>query len=182
MPRLPSADDEYETLPNVPAPSSKENVTTKDRNIRVDPSSSYSWTSESTTKIAPHPESSTLSHADVSEPPARLLGNLSHAFQRVEQSLYVQLSQTPRESLNDVRRSFLYAAKGAEKRLLAWQKKHMLPVMTNTAAGKAPVPALPLELAMEEPEWWGKKCHVFPGANVIVNEDDWASIISFTLR
>ncbi|PPQ69941.1 hypothetical protein CVT24_003691 [Panaeolus cyanescens] len=32
-----------------------------------------------------------------------------------------------------------------------------------------------------EPEWWRPGCHVLPGGNIIVREDDWGSIISHTL-
>lgn len=32
-----------------------------------------------------------------------------------------------------------------------------------------------------EPEWWNSGCHAVPGGNVIVREDDWGSIIAFTL-
>lgn len=36
--------------------------------------------------------------------------------------------------------------------------------------------------APDEPEWWQRGYHAVPGANVIVKEDDWGSIIAFTLR
>lgn len=100
-----------------------------------------------------------------------LLASLRHNLQRSEQELYVQLSQTPTSSLNDVRRAFLAAAKGTQKRILAWQKKHL--------ASKA---TLVGELSAEEPEWWAKGCHAVPGANIIIRERDWGSIIAFTLR
>jgi 1-phosphatidylinositol-3-phosphate 5-kinase len=100
-----------------------------------------------------------------------LLASLRHNLQRSEQELYVQLSQIPTSSLNDVRRAFLAAAKGTQKRILAWQKKHL--------ASKA---SLVGELSAEEPEWWAKGCHVVPGANVVIRERDWGSIIAFTLR
>ncbi|KAF8884690.1 hypothetical protein BD779DRAFT_1536424 [Infundibulicybe gibba] len=104
--------------------------------------------------------------------PAQLLSNLRHNFQRAEQALYSQLSQTPTSSLNEVRRSFLSSAQGARRRLLAWQNKH-LPAVGKVDLGQ--------KMRIDEPEWWKKGCHAVPGANVIVREDDWGSIISFTL-
>ncbi|KAF7313499.1 hypothetical protein HMN09_00505800 [Mycena chlorophos] len=102
-----------------------------------------------------------------------LLGTLRQTFQRMEQELYSLLSLTPVSQLNDVRRAFLGKAKGAERRLLAWQKKHL------PGRGKRAV-----QLKMEgirEPEWWAKGCHVAPGCNLVVREDDWGSIIAFTM-
>lgn len=100
-----------------------------------------------------------------------LLTNLRHAFQRTEQSLYSELSHTPISTLNDVRRSFHSAARGATKRLSAWEAKH--------TPKQASVPSV---IAQNEPEWWRSGCHAVPGGNVIVREDDWGSIIAFTLR
>jgi 1-phosphatidylinositol-3-phosphate 5-kinase len=102
----------------------------------------------------------------------QLLAALRHNFQKIEQSLYTQLAKTPEGSLNDVRRSFLATAKGTQKRLKAWQKKH-LGVSKSKVVG---------ELVAEEPEWWGKGCHAVPGANIIVRENDWGSIIAHTLK
>ncbi|KAI0071370.1 hypothetical protein K474DRAFT_1669074 [Panus rudis PR-1116 ss-1] len=98
------------------------------------------------------------------------LSNLRHTFQRTEQDLYAELSRTPEACLNDVRRSFQSAARGATKRLSAWEAKH---------AGKSPSePCIPEDA---EPDWWKAGCHAVPGGNVIVREDDWGSIIAFTL-
>ncbi|KAL0570221.1 hypothetical protein V5O48_011743 [Marasmius crinis-equi] len=131
--------------------------------------------------------------------PTHLLSNLRQTFHRTEQSLYTQLSKTASSSLNEVRRSFLSAAKGVERRLGAWQKKHMglglkvvhLSSATNdketqkqriqTEREKAKKDTSSLSLVVVEPEWWHKSCHVAPGGNVIVKEDDWGSIIAFTL-
>jgi hypothetical protein len=98
---------------------------------------------------------------------------MRHTFQRTEQTLYAQLSRTPVSSLNDVRRSFLSAARGASRRLGAWQGKHLRSVSGGLGVEK---------LSLNEPEWWDKNCHAVPGSNVIVREDDWGSIIAFTLR
>ena len=117
------------------------------------------------------PKQSVVPEAPPKSDPSLLLASLRHNLQRSEQELYVQLSQTPTSSLNDVRRAFLAAAKGTQKRILAWQKKHL--------ASKA---SLVGELSAEEPEWWAKGSHAVPGANIIVRERDWGSIIAFTLR
>jgi 1-phosphatidylinositol-3-phosphate 5-kinase len=98
------------------------------------------------------------------------LQNLRHSFQRTEQSLYALLSRTPVSALNDVRTSFLSAARGATRRLSAWQKKHLSKARLTVG-----------DLSVQEPEWWQKGCHTIPGRNIIVREDDWGSIIAFTL-
>lgn len=98
------------------------------------------------------------------------LQNLRHSFQRTEQTLYAALARTPASALNDVRIAFLNGARGATRRLTAWQQKHM-----PKAAKSQPV------FTLEEPEWWKKSCHALPGGNIIVREDDWGSIIAFTL-
>ena len=36
--------------------------------------------------------------------------------------------------------------------------------------------------AVQEPHWWHSRFHAVPGGNVIVQEEDWGSIIAFTLR
>ena len=99
------------------------------------------------------------------------LTNLRHTFQKTEQNLYTELSHTPGASLNDVRRSFQSAARGATKRLAAWETKH--------AANLGDHVSIPSGV---EPDWWQSGCHAVPGGNVIVREDDWGSIIAFTLR
>lgn len=103
-----------------------------------------------------------------------LLSGLRHAFQREEQTLYAELSRTPITSLNDVRRSFLTSARGASKRLTAWETKHSSHLPKGSKKSTIPHVA--------EPEWWKSGCHAVPGGNVIVREDDWGSIIAFTLR
>ncbi|KAJ7127895.1 hypothetical protein C8R44DRAFT_873667 [Mycena epipterygia] len=102
-----------------------------------------------------------------------LLASLRQAFHKTEQGLYAQLAATPAGALNDVRRAFVSGARGAEKRLLAWQKKHLLPGRGKRGGV--------LKMEVPEPEWWGKGCHTAPGCNVIVREDDWGSIIAFTM-
>ncbi|KAK7035354.1 hypothetical protein VNI00_011885 [Paramarasmius palmivorus] len=131
--------------------------------------------------------------------PAHLLSNLRQTFHRTEQSLYAHLAKTPANSLNDVRRAFLSAAKGVERRLAAWQKKHLglgLKVVGVRPDGKgvdkesreqaqererSAKDSSKLSLLVTEPEWWNKTCHVVPGGNIVVREDDWGSIIAFTL-
>lgn len=102
------------------------------------------------------------------------LHSLRHSFQRTEQSLYALLSRTPVSSLNDARTAFLSAARGTVRRLSAWQKKHLFQ--------NGQVQLTVGDLSVQEPEWWKKSCHAIPGGNIIVREDDWGSIIAFTLK
>ncbi|KAJ7249724.1 hypothetical protein B0H12DRAFT_1121540 [Mycena haematopus] len=107
-----------------------------------------------------------------------LLTSLRQHFHGAEQALYAQLAQTPVSVLNDVRRAFLVTAKGAERRLAAWQKKHLvLPGRGKSKRNRE----VQQKMEMPEPEWWGKGCHTAPGCNVIVREDDWGSIIAFSM-
>ncbi|KAF7358551.1 hypothetical protein MVEN_00906500 [Mycena venus] len=99
-----------------------------------------------------------------------LLTSLRQTFHGAEQALYAQLAQTPVSALNDVRRAFLIVAKGAERRLAAWQKKHL--VVPGRAKSKRNR-EMQQKMEAPEPEWWGKGCHTAPGCNVIVREDDW---------
>lgn len=96
-----------------------------------------------------------------------LLANLRQAFYATEQSLYAALAKTAATSLNDVRRLFYSTSKAASNRLVAWEKKHIPSVSKPT-----PYP---------EPEWWAKGFHALPGGSVIVHEEEWASMIAFTL-
>ncbi|KAJ6515534.1 hypothetical protein C8R45DRAFT_1067124 [Mycena sanguinolenta] len=107
-----------------------------------------------------------------------LLASMRQHFHGAEQALYAQLAQTPVSVLNDVRRSFLMTAKGVERRLAAWQKKHLvLPGRGKSKRSRE----TQHKMEVPEPEWWGKGCHTAPGCNVIVREDDWGSIIAFTM-
>ncbi|EGN97566.1 hypothetical protein SERLA73DRAFT_161549 [Serpula lacrymans var. lacrymans S7.3] len=122
----------------------------------------------------PRPKSTLPSILDQDAQSLLRLSSLRHSFQRTEQSLYTQLSQTPVSTLNDVRHSFICAARGASKRLNAWQTKHL---PRSLGKGKAGVGFL----SVQEPSWWSKGCHAVPGGNFIIQEDDWGSIIAFTL-
>jgi len=96
------------------------------------------------------------------------------AFQRAEQALYDQLGNTPNSTLNNVRREFHSAAQGASRRLVAWEEKHV---------SKDARPRLAADHeAIKDPRWWHAGYHAVPGGNVIVQEEDWGSIIAFTLR
>ncbi|TFK37716.1 hypothetical protein BDQ12DRAFT_684579 [Crucibulum laeve] len=174
LPRLPSVDDAYEGDDETPRTPKTPSMT----ELPPLPPS----TPGSPSKDTPTPKAyfDTPMKAPANPPPspavppkvdsANLLASLRHNLQRTEQSLYATLARTPVSSLNDVRRSFLSTGKGINKRLMAWQKKHL----TSKAH-------LVGELSAEEPEWWGKGCHAIPGGNTIVREDDWGSIIAFTL-
>jgi 1-phosphatidylinositol-3-phosphate 5-kinase len=96
-----------------------------------------------------------------------LLSNLRQGFIVTEQALYTSLNSTPSTSINDARRLFYSAAKAASNRLSAWEKKH--------------VPTLGSHIHYQEPEWWLPGYHALPRGSIIVKEDEWASIIAFTL-
>jgi 1-phosphatidylinositol-3-phosphate 5-kinase len=96
---------------------------------------------------------------------------LRHNFHQIEQSLYTLLAKTSDGSLNEARSTFLSTGRGTQKRLSAWQRKHL-----------GPKAKLVGNLVAEEPVWWGKDCHVVPRGNIIVRENDWGSIIAHTLR
>jgi 1-phosphatidylinositol-3-phosphate 5-kinase len=96
---------------------------------------------------------------------------LRHNFHQIEQSLYTLLAKTSDDSLNEARRTFLSTGRGTQKRLSAWQRKHL-----------GPKAKLVGDLVAEEPVWWSNDCHVVPRGNIIVRENDWGSIIAHTLR
>lgn len=184
LPRLPSADDAYDTfddggfttpkglpssLPPLPPNTPRTPGTTQTYPF-PDKSTSVSSTAGPQSESTPSTISST-STTSTDQDSLQRLTTLRHTFQRTEQELYIELSHTPTYSLNDARRSFLSAARGATKRLCAWEAKH---------AARPPVSSDPA--ADTEPEWWKTGCHAVPGGNVIVREDDWGSIIAFTLR
>lgn len=100
----------------------------------------------------------------------QLLQNLREDFQREEHSLYSILAKTPNECLNNVRHAFKTSAKGAAKRMIAWEAKHC-------AKGTKIASPHP-----EDPAWWATGNHVIPGSNILINEGDWGSMIAFTLR
>jgi 1-phosphatidylinositol-3-phosphate 5-kinase len=194
LPRLPSAShDVYDTFdddglltpkalpsqlplppPNSPnSPKTPESATSNRSypfpSVPARPSFPRSITSTSQALSTPTP--SAISSASSEQGSLTSLTNLRHKFQRTEQDLYVELSRTPDSNLNDVRRAFESAARGATNRLSAWEVKH--------TGGQ---PTAPDALAQKEPEWWQSGCHAVPGGNIIVREDDWGSIIAFTLR
>jgi 1-phosphatidylinositol-3-phosphate 5-kinase len=100
----------------------------------------------------------------------QLLQNLREDFQREEHSLYSILAKTPNECLNNARHAFKTSAKGALKRMSAWEGKHCAKGTTFTS----PYP--------ESPYWWINGNHAIPGSNTLINESDWGSMIAFTLR
>lgn len=131
--------------------------------------------SDSTSSTLPLTVSTATSASQPPTPPKdnsqQLLVALRHNFHQIEQSLYTQLAKTSDDSLNEVRSAFLSTGRGTQKRLTAWQRKHL-----------GPKAKLVGELMAEEPVWWAKDCHVVPGGNIIVREADWGSIIAHTLR
>jgi 1-phosphatidylinositol-3-phosphate 5-kinase len=102
-----------------------------------------------------------------------LLSRMREAFQKTEHDLYAELARTAAATLNDVRRSFYTAARGAKRRLGAWEDKHV-----PHKRGEAPTVDV---LAAPEPAWFDRAYHAVPGGHVIVRDGDWGSIIAFTL-
>ena len=165
LPRLPSvADDVYEEMV-VPQEASAT-------------STYWAPTYETTGSSLTEPVVIRVSRSDdvpgapmTASDPHSLLTSMRHSFQRAEQSLYAELSRTPIATLNDVRWTFQAAGRGAQKRIAAWKKKHLSQQQDFIG-----------DLSAPEPDWWDKKCHALPGGNVVVHEEDWGSIIAFTLR
>ncbi|KAF7799169.1 hypothetical protein EIP86_010400 [Pleurotus ostreatoroseus] len=193
LPRLPSADDQYDAFdgdglatpkgqpsslpalpPNTPASPKTESAFSFPHE-RIDTHTEGSQMSNSGSAPSTLSSTSTASTSTSGQDSLQLLNNLRHKFQRTEQDLYAELSRTPDSSLNNVRRSFLSSARGAAKRLSAWENKHAHTEPGSTATATSDF------VAGAEPEWWKSGCHAVPGGNVIVREDDWGSIIAFTL-
>ncbi|KDQ52492.1 hypothetical protein JAAARDRAFT_184041 [Jaapia argillacea MUCL 33604] len=187
LPRIPSVDDPYDSSSDsddgaptptaehpgsIPFPVSAPNTVSRNGSFLSPPSSYFApqrpGLLRSITSMSSLPQKK---HDDVD--PVELLSNLRETFHRTEQSLYRQLSQTPLASLNDVRQAFYSAARGAAKRLNAWQQKH-IPCPLKDKPVVCPLDA-------KEPEWWRAGCHAVPGGRVVIREDDWGSIIAFTL-
>ncbi|CDO76841.1 hypothetical protein BN946_scf185033.g38 [Trametes cinnabarina] len=180
LPRLPSADDAYDeddllsTPRGRPIPPPATPSTPTPRGVADSPTG-LGIGSMSTPTLTPPPDGrleTPLASNDDDES-LRLLSGLRHKFQRTEQELYAELAQASDKNLNDVRRSFVTAARGATRRLAAWEKKHGSHLPAGTSLGQSPI--------TPEPEWWKSGCHAVPGGSVIVREDDWGSIIAFTL-
>lgn len=188
LPRLPSADDAYDSYdedglatpkgqpsnlpplpPNTPltpkAPVSARHVFPFPRRTSAQEATQDS-TQDSVGTTLKSDSSSSLERSSL-----QLLASMRHTFQRTEQNLYAQLSRTSSVNLNDIRRSFESAGRGATMRLSAWEAKH--------ASGSIITPETTVS---REPEWWKPGCHAVPGSSIIVRESDWGSIIAFTLR
>ncbi|ESK89912.1 1-phosphatidylinositol-3-phosphate 5-kinase [Moniliophthora roreri MCA 2997] len=188
LPRLPSEDEAYSDVDNqrsdveMPTPEpeglpgSPSTPTAKHANYfgkqefgAEEAESTSSSTPKGTPKLKRPPLPTTTSKKGSN--PTQVLSDLRQTFHRMEQSLYDQLAETSSGSLNHVRRAFWVAAKSAERQLAAWQKKHLglgLKIVGLRPDGK-------------EPEWWDKTSHVVPEGSTIIREDDWGSIIAFTL-
>ncbi|KAI0354500.1 hypothetical protein OH77DRAFT_1426094 [Trametes cingulata] len=189
LPRLPSTDDAFEDDDSLPTPTGQplpppaSPSTPTPRGVLGTPSSypfltvpipgTHSKASSSTPTLTPSPDDRSISPTTTADDDLQLLSGLRHKFQRTEQELYAELSQASERNLNDVRRSFITAARGATRRLAAWEKKHSSHIPSGTGLSDAPI--------TPEPEWWKSGCHAVPGGSVIVREDDWGSIIAFTL-
>ncbi|KAI0824412.1 hypothetical protein BC628DRAFT_1379436 [Trametes gibbosa] len=196
LPRLPSVDDAFDDEDLLPTPTghpipppSTPLTPTASNSYRIPTQYPFLSIPVPIPKVSSSSErlatSASTSASPINEAPCgisivgedvhslQLLLGLRHKFQRTEQELYSELSQTSERNLNDVRRSFYTAARGATRRLAAWEKKHSSHLPAGSDLSNAPI--------KPEPEWWKSGCHAVPGGNIIVREDDWGSIIAFTL-
>ncbi|KAI0701295.1 hypothetical protein BC835DRAFT_236879 [Cytidiella melzeri] len=187
LPRLPSADEAYESFDDAGFATPKghpSNLPPHPPNTPMTPKTNSAGQLAfpfpqklDIAGLVEHPADGSRSSISVSDSTSwsqptslELLTSMRHTFQRTEQNLYAELSRAQLASLNDVRRSFVSAGRGATKRLSAWEVKHASgPSIVSEAS------------AHSEPEWWKTGCHAVPGGNVIVRENDWGSIIAFTL-
>ncbi|KZV71492.1 hypothetical protein PENSPDRAFT_751730 [Peniophora sp. CONT] len=170
------------TSPRPPALSPTPSAPSIERHIS---DASYASTSSSlTTRPLPRAQSTPLTTERTATSPQRtsdtappdalaLLSKMRYAFQRTEQALYGGLRDAQDRTLNDIRRIFHTSGLGALRRLAAWEAKH-LPKSSRAELIEA-------HKRIERPWWWGESYHAVPGSNVIIKEDDWGSIIAFTL-
>jgi len=166
LPSLPDDELEHETPRDDATPAIPE------KPASPPPSRSPTGRSDSKLSAKSLPSASTRSLPRIphSEEMARLLQNLREDFQREEHSLYSMLAKTSNEFLNNVRHAFKTSAKGAIKRMMAWEAKHCAKGTKVTS----PYP--------EDPIWWKNGNHAIPGSNILISENDWGSMIAFTLR
>ncbi|KAG6820693.1 hypothetical protein H0H93_013212 [Arthromyces matolae] len=171
LPRLPSADDQY-----LYADSNMFDATGLPP---LPPLPSPNFASSSLDLESPFPP--------LPSQPSRLssLSSLRQSFHRIEQSLYSQLAETRPAGLNDVRRMFWGAARGAEKRLGKWKDKYLRGFEIDMRMENGDDPAKPKDVlewnGSNEPEWWNLGFHALPGSGAILDENDWGSVIAFTL-
>jgi 1-phosphatidylinositol-3-phosphate 5-kinase len=172
LPRLPSIDDAYEILGERSTP--KALIAGLPDTSEPDDCSTPLATPREPALDKRLPTDKTLPRDKALPANApRLLLKLRYTFQQQEQDLYAELARTPATALNDVRRSFRSSAKGAARRLHAWQDKHITsPLGEKVAIRKLQAP---------DPAWWAPQCHAVPGGSVLVHEEDWGSIIAFML-
>ncbi|KAF9445443.1 hypothetical protein P691DRAFT_710328 [Macrolepiota fuliginosa MF-IS2] len=199
LPDTPEDEDKTPTVSKIHQAASI--VTTSAEDTSQETSASVSTSTLSSTNTETTSASTLTTSTCDDKDPRELLENLRHKFQRAEHSLYAQLARTPDNSLNDVRRSFLSTAKGAQKRLCAWQRKHLarLVKVGGLRVDEGVLKELDVKELKElisgkegkdegkgmarcvEPDWWAGGSHVLPGSSVVVREDDLGSIIAFTL-
>ena len=170
LPRLPSDDEAYEVFATI-----QENGTQRGLSAPIPftsvPLSVSDGPDSNMVPNSSDPQTSKPAIILSQNDSERLLVSLRQNFQRTERSLYSHLARTD-TALNEIRRAFLFAGRGAQKRLQAWQDKHLDGAKSKVVG----------DLVAVEPEWWGKGCHVVPNGNIIVRENDWGSIIAHTLK
>jgi len=166
LPSLPANESDHETPPDDASPA----VPKRPSSQTLSHPPSERSNSKLSAKSASSASTRSLPNIPQSEEMLQLLQNLREDFQREEHSLYSILAKTPDGCLNNVRHAFKTSAKGAIKRMTAWEAKHC-------AKGTKVASPYP-----EDPTWWMNGNHAIPGSNILINEGDWGSMIAFTLK
>lgn len=96
------------------------------------------------------------------------ISTLRSLIHSAEHSLYLQLSESGTDNLNNIRRAFISSASDAQQRLY-----NLLPLDDSQTLD---------DLKTQLPEWWQKGMHCPPDSDVVLSENDWGSLIAFTLR
>jgi len=164
-PRMPA-----KSLPSLPVEEFDHETPPDDASPTLSHPPSERSNSKLSTKSASSASTRSLPNIPQSEDMLQLLQNIREDFQREEHSLYSILAKTPDGCLNNVRHAFKTSAKGAIKRMTAWEAKHCAKGTKVTS----PYP--------EDPTWWINGNHAIPGSNILINEGDWGSMIAFTLK
>lgn len=76
------------------------------------------------------------------------------------------------ETVNDLRREFVFLSRRARKRLEVWRQKHSNQAVPLAVDGEE----------FREPLWMASDRYIFPGSGYVVCEEDPLSVIAFSLR
>ncbi|KAF8327214.1 uncharacterized protein EI90DRAFT_3127267 [Cantharellus anzutake] len=159
----------HKQLPTPPPTESPEDITPTRSSIQPSGSSESPSTSRSSPVVSKSSRASfTLPGTISTSVSTSSIAGLKSLIHSAERSLYVQLSESSIDSLNNVRRAFISSASDAQQRLYGLLPPDEIRVLDE--------PMIPL------PEWWQKGVHCLPDSSVVVRENDLGSLIAFTLR